>query len=246
MSGASSYSVGTVSSGDGALLWAPKFKPALPKFGVLHAHGAGGYAQNAIDPTGLQSSLYGGVVNDGSVLFAGDYGGPANWGASNAMVRMTAAYNYLQTQPNVKPGKVVLMGGSMGALCCLNWAAANPDKVACVVGIIPVINLNDIVVNNRGGYGAEASAAYGTWSESTYGATYNPKTMAGLGKYNGLPILLFYGTTDTLCIPAETQAFGSLVGLNATLVPVAGGHDYGTWAGVNHQQVWNFIKQFSS
>lgn len=242
----SHYSIGTVSSGDGALLWRPKFNPSVLLPGVLHAHGAGGYSYNAVDPTGLQSSLYGSVVDTGRVLFAGDYGGTENWGRADAMSRMTTAYNYLQTQPNVRSGRVVLMGGSMGALCCLNWASANPSKVACIIGVIPVTNLNDIVVNNRGGYAASVNTAYGGWSESTYGSTYNPKTMALAGKYNDIPILLFYGTSDTLCVPSEVLAFKAAAGGNTTLVPLTGGHDYGTWSLVDRQQVTDFISAHAS
>lgn len=240
-----SYGIGTVTAGDGAVVMSPKFLPSSPKPGVLHAHGAGGYSQNMIDPTGLQSSLYGAIGDSGRVLLSSDYGGPANWGASTAMTRMSAANTYLHTLPGVKAGKVALIGGSMGALCALNWAAANPTLVSCVVGVIPVVNLTDIVGNNRGGYAAEVIAAYGgSYSEAANGPTSNPKTNAAT-KYAGIPILLYYGTSDTLCLPSEVTGFAAAAGSNVTMRALEGGHDYGTWANVNRDEVVAFLNQYA-
>ena len=114
---------------------------------------------------------------------------------------MTASYNTLQALPGTKPGKVALIGASMGGLSAMNWAAANPTKVACIVMTIPVINVTDIKGNDRLGYGAYINSAYGgSWTEGQYGANHNPQTMASAGKLNGIPMLIFYGLSDQLCM----------------------------------------------
>ena len=131
----------------------------------------------------------------------------------------------------------------MGGQVSLNWAAANRDKVSCLVSVIPVVDPNDIVVNNRSGYAGLVNAAYqGGWSQATYGSTYNPLTLAQAGRFAGLPMLLFYGTTDALCVPAQTQAFATAAGPSCTLVPVTGGHALSTYDAVNHAQIVAFIQ----
>lgn len=240
----STYGVGTVTTGEAALQMRPKFPPASAQDGVMFVHGAGSTATYCVDTYGRQSSLTNAVADAGFTCFSGDIGGVATWGNSTAMARMTAAYNYLQSLPGVKPGKVALISGSMGALTSLNWAAANPTLVSAVVSVIPVINPTDIVTNNRGGYAALVNAAYGgAWSEGTYGATYNPRTRATAGAFAGLPMLLFYGTVDTLCMPAETTGFAASVGASCTLVPLTGlGHEEASYTATDHAHAVAFLK----
>lgn len=238
-----SYGVGTVSAGEGALLIQPKYPSATPTRGVMFVHGAGGGATYCLDAYGRQGSLTKAIADSGFTCFAGDIGGPATWGNATAMARMTTAYNYFQAQPGVAPGKIALVSGSMGALTSLNWAAANPTLVSAVVSVVPVINPTDIVTNNRQGYASLVHAAYGgAWSEATYGATYNPRTRATAGAFAGLPMLLFYGTVDTLCMPAETQGFAASVGASCTLVPLTGlGHEEAAYTSVDHAQAVAFL-----
>jgi dipeptidyl aminopeptidase/acylaminoacyl peptidase len=203
---------------------------------------------------GKQSTVTNTIVDQGGhVGIAHDNGGPATWGNLTARDRMTKTYNYLQTRPNVKPGKVFLMFGSMGGLISLNWAAANPTKVAGIIGVIPVINPNDIQANNRWNYGPEIHAAYGgTYVESVQGSTSNPRTMANTTKYSGIPMLFFYGLTDDLCLPGETEAFATAAnsnGANVTLVGINDGHTFTTYDTVatptNRQLILNFLATYS-
>ena len=209
----------------------------------MFVHGAGSDAVYCIQPYGLQSTFTKAVIDGGFTCFAGDVGGTATWGNATAMSRMTTAYNYMQTMSGVSPGKIALVSGSMGALTSLNWAAANPTLVSAVVSVIPVINPNDIVVNNRGGYAASVHAAYGgAWSQATHGATYNPRTRAAAGAFAGIPMLLFYGLTDTLCMPAETQGFAASVGAGVTLAPLATGHEEASYAATDHARAVAFLQ----
>lgn len=239
------YSVGTIAPSEAALLIRPTVQQA-PKHGVMYVHGAGSTATYCIDPYGRQSSLTHTVAAAGFVGFSGDHGGTSTWGNATAMSRLSAAYAYLQQQPGVTPGKVALISGSMGGLTSLNWAAQNPDKVSAIVTVIPVINPNDIVTQNRmlagQPYAPMVNAAYpGGWSEAAYGATYNPRTRATAGAFAGIPMLIFYGLTDPLCVPAETEAFAAACGQNVTLVPLPTGHEQATYSAVDHERVARFL-----
>lgn len=243
---ASEYSVGVVpdaDAGEHKVIMRPKFPPPSPVPGALWVHGASGTALFAIDPLGRQSLLSDKLISGSRCTgLSHNLGGPTTWGNATAITRMTQAYNRLQLLTNVKPGPVWLISSSMGAQTSLNWAAQNPTKVKGVISIIPVINPTDIVTNNRMGYAASVNSAYaGGWSEATYGAVYNPQTLATAGKFAGIPMLLWYGTTDALCTPAQMTAFAAKPGMDVTLIPIAGGHEMSTYDLPDHQVALQFM-----
>lgn len=231
-------------AGDTKVFVRPKFPPPAPVPGALWVHGASGTSLFAIDPLGRQSHLTNTLVTGtGCTGLSSDLGGPSTWGNELAMTRMTQAYNRLQLQPGVKPGPVWLVSSSMGAHTSLNWAAQNKAKVKGIISIIPVINPTDIVTNNRMGYAASVNAAYvGGWSESTYGAVYNPQTLASAGKLSGIPMLMWYGTLDDLCRPAEALAFAAKPGMDVTLIPIDDGHVMTAYDKPDHATALAFMR----
>ena len=62
---------------------------------------------------------------------------PDMLGAPQAVAHWNACYQTLTQQHGLAP-KAALVGLSRGGLYCYNWAAANPDKVACIYGDAPV------------------------------------------------------------------------------------------------------------
>lgn len=239
----SSYKSGVIHASENHVEIQPKTQPQEPLPGVLHVHGAGGSALTALQWYDNGKPHASNVLADaGYTSVSADLGGAQTWGNSLATDRLTLARNYLQTLPHVKPGKVVLYAQSAGAIAALAWANANPGTVACMVLIIPVMNLTDIKVNNRTGYASLIDTAYGgTYSEAVHGATRNPKTMATAGKFKDFPILIHYGLTDTTCIPSETTAFATAVGETVTLVSHATGHDMTTYGDVDNKALVAFI-----
>lgn len=235
------YGVGTVQTGEAHTVFRPKnhFAPQS-KVGVMYCHGAGGTAQEALTYGGIAHILS--TLGNDRVVFAGDLGG-LTWGNDTAMARIATAKTYLQgSSGGAKTGKMALVGLSMGGCNALVWAAANPALVSCIVAVIPVINLTDMHSNNRGGTASIINDAYaGGWSQGTYGAAHNPLTLAQAGKFTGIPILLFYGTTDPLCVPEQAIAFGAAVGADVTLVPIAAGHDFQALGPGYAQQAVDFI-----
>jgi pimeloyl-ACP methyl ester carboxylesterase len=234
---------GILSGGESHIEITPKIRPAAPQYGVIHLHGASGTAWTAL------TSLNDGkphtpahIARAGYNAIASDAGGPQTWGNQASIDGAERSYQRIQAIPGTKPGKVFLVGSSMGGLTALNWAAANPTKVAGIIMVIPVINVNDVKTNNRGGYASLVNAAHGgTYDEATMGSTKNPRTQAGLGKYAGIPILLFYGLTDAVCIPGEATGFAADVGSNVTLVPLNSGHDFISYTLVNNQTIIDFM-----
>jgi S-formylglutathione hydrolase FrmB len=214
---------------------------APAKAGIIYCHGAEGEAGGGLTWMKVPERIpmLRQLAGAGYTMVSADMGGVATWGNATAIARISSARTYIQTLAGVSAGKVVLVGQSMGALNALNWARANPTLVHCVIALIPVINLTDVRDNH--GLSASIDSAYaGGYSQATYGAAHNPATFAAAGGLAGIPIQCWYGTTDTLCLPAFATAFGAAANA-CVLKPVAGGHAEATIALMDPAQVLSFV-----
>lgn len=219
--------VGAYYTAEGSLLMLPKrWLGDGTVRGVLFMHGATNTETQMIDNTNYPSlrAILAAVAQAGYPVL-GVYAGGDQWGNATAQARMDDAKTYLQGTVGAKTGSVVLIGGSMGGLACQNWAKAHAATTACIVGLVPVSDLNDIKTANRGGLAASVNTAYGgSYVEATYGATYNPHTYAATG-LAGIPYKAWYGASDTIVLPATVTDVCTAAGASATAVSVTGGHD---------------------
>lgn len=175
--------------------------------GVVYCHGHGQFSSSPTNSllTG-QYPLFNALASQYAVG-SGDFDDDA-WGNATSLSNVNSLITWMQSTMGVQSGKVALVGISMGALTALNFAKANPSKVACVVGIIPALDLNDFATNNRAGYGASALAAYGgSYSDASDGATYNPYYYAA--SFPDVPVHLYYSTADTTALPAYVTGFAA-------------------------------------
>lgn len=210
--------------------------------GVIYCHGAGGSATNCRDYTNIgELHLINAIAQQFPVLCV-DAGGAQAWGNATAVARVGDAVTYLQGTLGAKSGTVLLVGASMGALTASNYAKANPSKVGCVVGIIPVVDLNDMVTNNRGGLAANINTAYGTYSEATHGATYNPATYAASFT---TPTRLFYASDDTTAIPGAVTAFDTACAAASATSLGALGHTQAAVAATPISTVLDFLATYA-
>jgi len=221
-------------------------KATTLKRGVLYVHGVeaanGGGAE--WEKFSERSALISSLVLAGFEIASADLGGNSTWGNATVLSRISAARDYLLTQ-GVLPNKIAIVATSMGALNALCWIAVNPSLVSCFVGMLPVVNLTDVHANNRGGFQPAINAAYGgSYSEALYGATHNPATMAASGKYAGVPIQFWYGSTDSIVIPSTVAAFQAAAGALCTTTQIVGGHAESTYGGVLCTSVASFIESF--
>jgi alpha-beta hydrolase superfamily lysophospholipase len=154
---------------------------------------------------------------------------------------MTDAKNYLQGTAGAKAGKVLVYGGSMGALTALVWAMNNPTLVLGVGGIIPVVNLADVHDNNRGGHAASIETAYGgAAGYAAAVAAHNPAANPGL--LASMPIKLWTGGNDAVATPGAASAFVAAVGSNASVTSLGAGVDHATGnAAFDPQQIVKFF-----
>ncbi len=126
---------------------------------------------------------------------------PDMLGCPRAVRHWDAFYNEL-TEKYGFAKKAALVGLSRGGLYCYNWAAANPDKVACIYGDAPVCDFKSWPGGKGKGKGSPRDwklvlQTYG-FKNDTEALAYdkNPvDNLAPLAKA-GVPLLHVYGEAD--------------------------------------------------
>lgn len=233
-------STGGVANGETFVLLEPRnYSRDTTRPGVLHAHQSGAAPQDIFGTaTPVMDALTRGIAECWPVLLT-EQGGVSNWGAAAAVTSLGNAKTLLQSTYGAKAGAVAGTARSMGFLGLCNKAKANPTHISCLVAFLPVVDPNDVVTNNRGGFAAAVNTAYSTYVEATHGATYNPTTYGA--SLAGLPMQLWYATDDTVAMPERVLAFAALVGASVELHTLTGGHTDAACAGVDIDRVRNFI-----
>lgn len=213
--------VGTAGGTEYWTLATPAEYVAGSKMGVIFCHGA---TSNETQPWASWPFTIGNIIN--SVVQAGFpvlsiHGGGDTWGNATFKTRMSEA---VAAFPGLgaKAADVAIIGASMGGLA-LNWVKDNLASTACFVGLTPVTDVSDIHTNNRGSLAGSINTAYSTWSEATYGATYNPKTYAA-ASLAGLNYKAWYGASDAIVITTTVTGIVTAIGGTASAVSVTGDH----------------------
>jgi pimeloyl-ACP methyl ester carboxylesterase len=208
----SHHAVGVYQAGEGVCTLRERLHKADgSRRGCLYFWGRGNASWQATSRVywnGLQRDL----AEAGIPVLSGDYGSPTHWGAPVTVTRAEQLRSYGVTQLGIKSDKVLVLAISMGALAALNWASANPSKVAAVALITPVLDL--AWAHDTYGGGSEAAqidTAFG--GNAAYLAavgTSNPMTRAA--SFQGVPVKLWYSTDDPSVPTAHVASFATAAG----------------------------------
>lgn len=170
------------------------------KPGLIYCHGSGDTAQTILSKTG-QKALLERLAQNYAVI-ACDLGYQA-FGNDTHVARIAEAIAYLEATWGTR-SRVVLVGGSMGALGALGYARQFPAKVRAVAGIIPGLDLADLMLR---GAAADINAAYGgAYNDVTDGPTHSPAQYADELDPD-IQIHLWTASDDTIAVPATASAF---------------------------------------
>ena len=129
------------------------------------------------------------------------------FGSPQAVAHWNAFYAFLTNEHGFAP-KAALEGMSRGGLVIYNWAAANPDKVACIYGDAPVCDFKSWPGGKGKGPGSEAAwsdclKAYGFTEAQALAFQGNPiDNLQPLAKA-GIPLLHVVGDADEVVPVAE-------------------------------------------
>jgi pimeloyl-ACP methyl ester carboxylesterase len=132
------------------------------------------------------------------------------WGNATSMARITDALAWLRAR-NGTTAPAVLVGASMGACAAVTWAAANPTDVACIVGLIPAIDLQAIRVADTGGLRSSIDTAYGIAYPAAMAVGTNPVTLS----VPGVPIGLWTASNDAVSANAANLAGATVTNVGA-------------------------------
>lgn len=193
------------------------YHPDGTHIGVMAIHGAGTSAILYRDTHwGQDVRLF---ADEGYPVVSDDFGGFQTWGNDTAIAAADDAYDYLTGTLGALSGddSVILYGISMGGCTALNWAVRNLSKVKAIVLIVPVVDLQDIHDNNRASFRSTIEAAYG--SEAAFNAaspTHSPVEFGA--SLAGIPIRIWYGAVDYICVPATQLQFKEIVGSSCSLI----------------------------
>lgn len=128
------------------------------------------------------------------------------FGNDEAVARWNRFYGYLVGEHQFSK-KTVLEGMSRGGLIIYNWASANPDKVHCIYGDAPVLDIRSWPGGKGKGKGGGAAwktcmAAYGLTEETAKDFKGNPfDRLEPLAKA-GIPLIHVVGQADSV-VPVE-------------------------------------------
>lgn len=197
--------------------------------GVVYCHGRSGSAFDIAEPVGNRAGTYaiGHALGSRWPTVAADLGGTGTWGHPlTQQARIADAIAYLKRPRPVDPsdppgvgcgpGKVALVGTSMGGLGALLFAMNRPNEVACVAGITPVVALT--AVRNSGFATAEINTV---WGVTPSGTTVVPLP-AGADPFLRTadlvtPFECWYSDGDEIVDDADVVAFTAAVGGVANL-----------------------------
>lgn len=178
------------------------------------------------------------LAQAGYILLATDNAGPAAWSDAAAMARLDDAYAYAMAIGG-KPGKVAMMGWSMGGMTTLNWIKRNVSKVLCAWLWAPVTDLDWArTVSN---WTAEITADFPGGSAG-YNIHDEPQSWRGIG----VPMMLAHAPDDTVIPSTHTDTFVAAVNdpLVTKRVVSSGGH-VDLFSHVPESETVNFYKAYA-
>lgn len=131
------------------------------------------------------------------------------YGSPQAVQLWNDFYHYLTTDLDFAP-KVVLEGMSRGGLIVFNWAAQNPDKVACIYADAPVCDIKSWPGGKMQGRGSEEDwrkclLAYNLSEDEAMRYEQNPINQVEALIEAEIPLLIVSGDADDI-VPYEENA----------------------------------------
>lgn len=176
-------------------------------------------------------------------ILAGSYAGATGFGNDTYITRVGQAVDFIDNNLKARSDKVAFFTGSGGTPGILNWAKDNVSRVACIVAGVPLVDIEDLHDNNRGGYADEVEAAYGGLAGYTAAMpTHNPAQYPEA--FAGLPIRLYYSTDDPLIYPPTVTAFAAGAGSSCEAISMGATGHVMTTPGVDlldfyEEHAWN-------
>lgn len=161
------------------------------------------------------------AANGGIPSVAPNLGGDT-WGNPTGTGLVDDALDAIGLASGADDSKAHLIGASMGAGVALEYAIANPTKVASMTLCIPMASIIALYNNNNGGFRAAIGTAWGVTYPTALPA--GADILANAGTLSGIPIRFYYATDDAIIDPDDVTDLATAIGPSATATPTTGGH----------------------
>lgn len=231
MSYTASLKLGATHSAEVATIYTPRSVRA-GRYGVVLLHGAGTPTAFAGSTWPNADRLAAAIANAGIPAIAPmDTATPLTavdlWANDAHMTRVGEAQAALSSLGSSSV-KCHLIGLSMGAGAAIRWASQNPTKVASVVGIIPLSNIDYMYQNDISSARAAIGTAWGVSYPAALPGGSNLATAGAVLATNNIPVRLYYSSVDTLIRSVDVLALATASNGTAYNIDATFGHANGT------------------
>lgn len=195
------------------------FNPELPP--VIYGHGAG---SDAAMLSGFELPGHQPIVQALTDMGFAVVGASAaqSYGNAAAMTSVTNAVTFARNTLGCSTKPIAMLGTSMGGTTAMTYAYNNPTLVACIVGLIPIIDLAEMVEQDTLGL---ASAVLAAWSVAALPlpAGADPNTAGHRATLAQIPMQHWYATDDA--VSANITSFQQATGCDVRAVGPYGHSD---------------------
>lgn len=223
---------------------APGAIPAL----LCHGAGANDTYWNALNWRG-NASLGPALARAGIPAIAGEFGGSHSMANDPAMTSLDDYLAAMATNFGTDPNRCYIVGTSMGGALGLRYCETRPNKVAAMIGSLPLTNIKYVYEQNTSGLRAHVEAAWGvTYPAALPDGALLLENSALAGE---IPIRFYYDESDAT-IPSAWVLESAAALANADVVEIpgtTGHHDNSMWTisalgGIDQEwvDVVNFLK----
>lgn len=167
-----------VQAGESGIIVNPRIINGSGRYGIIACHGAGGdYTQWPAHASWPNLSKLLTRAAHGGIPSISEHLGGDTFGNATGVSRVAAALTAMASETGCSSTKAHLVGASMGAAVALEYAIANPTKVASMTLLIPLTSMINAAKTNPP-TGTEANAAGNLPSiiATAWGTTYRTVT----------------------------------------------------------------------
>lgn len=153
----------------------------------------------------------------------------STWGNDAGIGRIDSARTFLGTL-GCATDQIVLVGASMGAVVALNYARANPTRVAGLVAIMPAADVGGIRDGNIAGARDNINTAWGLPLGSTSATDALPALASPLANLPAIraavegDVAVYHSSVDAIALPASALALCEGLGVTPRVISNTNGH----------------------
>lgn len=174
---------------------------------VIHLYGSGGSHVNCNVARPPYSELRRSLAERGCWLVTPELG-PKHWMSETAAQRVKVVIDEMVKSEGVDPGRVHLLGMSMGAGSSLIFAMRHPGVVRSVVAIFPMTDFSRWFTE-RPGYRQPFEAAHGIEPDRSEQAFRELSPLHHTEAFRKTPVFLLHGLRDTVVPPHHSADFAA-------------------------------------